>query len=68
MGYGSVSECLAAERPLVFVRRDHFNEEPFLRNLLEKCHGALEISTADLMSGNWASSLEEACEMEVTYT
>ena len=52
----------------MFVRRDHFNEEPFLRNLLEKCHGALEISKADLMSGNWASYLEEACEMEVTYT
>lgn len=30
-----VSECLAHKRPLVFVRRDFFNEEPFLRKKLE---------------------------------
>lgn len=67
VGYGSVSECLAAEKPLVFVRRDHFNEEPFLRQLLQECHGALEISKADLLSGNWSPYLEEACGMKVTY-
>jgi L-arabinokinase len=30
-----MSECLAHGRPLVFVRRDFFNEEPFLRKMLE---------------------------------
>lgn len=35
IGYGSVSECLAHRCPLIFVRRDFFNEEPFLRKLLE---------------------------------
>lgn len=67
VGYGSASECLAVERPLVFVRRDHFNEEPFLRRLLQDCNAALEISKADLVSGNWAPYLEEACNMKVTY-
>jgi L-arabinokinase len=67
VGYGSVSECLAVEKPLVFVRRDHFNEEPFLRTLLKQCNGAVEISKADLMSGNWAPYLEEACDLKVTY-
>jgi UDP-N-acetylglucosamine:LPS N-acetylglucosamine transferase len=35
IGYGTASEALACKLPLVFVRRDYFNEEPFLRNLLE---------------------------------
>lgn len=35
IGYGTVSEALAYKCPFVFVRRDYFNEEPFLRNMLE---------------------------------
>lgn len=35
IGYGTTSECLAHGVPLVFLRRDFFNEEPFLRKLLE---------------------------------
>jgi hypothetical protein len=30
-----VSEALAYKLPFVFVSRDYFNEEPFLRNMLE---------------------------------
>lgn len=37
IGYGTVSEALAFKLPFVFVRRDYFNEEPFLRNMLEVC-------------------------------
>lgn len=33
--YGTASECLAHGVPLAFLRRDYFNEEPFLRKLLE---------------------------------
>lgn len=35
IGYGTVSEALAYKLPFAFVRRDYFNEEPFLRNMLE---------------------------------
>lgn len=35
IGYGTVSEALAYKLPFIFVRRDYFNEEPFLRNMLE---------------------------------
>ena len=35
IGYGTASECLAHGVPLVFQRRDFFNEEAFLRKLLE---------------------------------
>lgn len=30
-----MSEALSYKIPFVFVRRDYFNEEPFLRNMLE---------------------------------
>jgi hypothetical protein len=39
IGYGTMSECLAHAKPLVFVRRDYFNEEPFLRKMLEARFG-----------------------------
>jgi hypothetical protein len=35
IGYGTVSEALAYKLPLIFVHRDHFSEEPFLRKMLE---------------------------------
>ena len=35
IGYGTTSEALAYKVPLIFVRRDYFNEEPFLRNMIE---------------------------------
>lgn len=43
IGYGTVSECLAHATPLVFVRRDYFNEEPFLRRLLQMHNAAVVI-------------------------
>ncbi|KAF9660616.1 hypothetical protein SADUNF_SadunfUnG0007900 [Salix dunnii] len=35
IGYGTVSEALAFRLPFVLVRREYFNEEPFLRNMPE---------------------------------
>lgn len=35
IGYGTVSEALAYKLRFIFVRRDYFNEEPFLRKMLE---------------------------------
>lgn len=35
IGYGTASEALAMKKPFVFVRRDFFSEEPFLRKMLE---------------------------------
>ncbi|OAY82449.1 L-arabinokinase [Ananas comosus] len=42
IGYGIVSEALAYKLPFVFVRRDYFNEEPFLRNMLEVASNILQ--------------------------
>ena len=51
IGYGTVSECLAHGKPLVFVRRDYFNEEPFLRRLLQMHGAAVEIRRRDFLEG-----------------
>ncbi len=67
IGYGTVSECLAHGKPLVFVRRDYFNEEPFLRRLLQIHHAAVEIRRRDFSEGNWAPFLIAASELEVTF-
>ena len=66
-GYGTTSECLAHNKPLVFVRRDHFNEEPFLRRLLEVHDAALEMSRHDFLTGNWGSHLEAALDCRPCY-
>ncbi len=67
IGYGTVSECLAHGKPLVFVRRDYFNEEPFLRRLLQIHNAAVEIRRRDFMDGNWAPFLTAAAELTITF-
>ena len=57
IGYGAVSECLTHRKPLVFVRRDFFNEEPFLRKQLEVHGMAVEINRRDFLHGNWTPFL-----------
>ena len=63
IGYGTTSECLAHSIPLVFTRRDFFNEEPFLRKLLEVHCAAVEIRRRDFLAGNWAPYLERALSL-----
>lgn len=60
IGYGTVSEALAYKLPFVFVRRDYFNEEPFLRNMLEYYQGGVEMIRRDLLTGHWTPYLERA--------
>lgn len=67
IGYGTVSECLAHSTPLVFVRRDYFNEEPFLRRLLQLHGAAVEIRRRDFLEGTWAPFLLHAAELNFTY-
>ena len=68
IGYGTASECLAHRRPLVFLRRDFFNEEPFLRKLLEVSGAAVEMKRRDFLAGNWGPYLERAQALRPSYT
>ncbi|XP_042452173.1 L-arabinokinase-like isoform X1 [Zingiber officinale] len=67
IGYGTVSEALAYKLPFVFVRRDYFNEEPFLRNMLEYYQGGVEMIRRDLLTGHWAPYLERALTLQPCY-
>ncbi|XP_026458266.1 L-arabinokinase-like [Papaver somniferum] len=67
IGYGTVSEALAYRLPFVFVRRDYFNEEPFLRNMLEYYQGGVEMIRRDLLTGHWAAYLERAISLKPCY-
>jgi L-arabinokinase len=67
IGYGTVSEALAYKLPFVFVRRDYFNEEPFLRNMLEFYQGGVEMIRRDLLTGHWQPYLERAISLKPCY-
>ncbi|KAK6927776.1 Galactokinase, N-terminal domain [Dillenia turbinata] len=67
IGYGTVSEALAFKLPFVFVRRDYFNEEPFLRNMLEYYQGGVEMIRRDLLTGHWKPYLERALSLKPCY-
>ncbi|GLT59584.1 hypothetical protein SLA2020_323960 [Shorea laevis] len=67
IGYGTVSEALAYKLPFVFVRRDYFNEEPFLRNMLEYFQGGVEMIRRDLLTGHWKPYLERAMSLKPCY-
>ncbi|GAB4816629.1 hypothetical protein N2152v2_003675 [Parachlorella kessleri] len=79
IGYGTASECLAHSVPLVFQRRDFFNEEAFLRKLLEASplslspwllqvhNAAVEMRRRDFVSGQWAPYLQRAKALKPCY-
>lgn len=67
IGYGTVSEALAYKTPFVFVRRDYFNEEPFLRNMLEYYQCGVEMIRRDLLMGHWKPYLERAVSLRPCY-
>jgi len=67
IGYGAVSECLAHGKPLIFVRRDYFNEEPFLRKLLEIHGAAVEMNRRTFLAGHWGAYLDRALALEPRY-
>ncbi|KAK2983390.1 hypothetical protein RJ640_016014 [Escallonia rubra] len=67
IGYGTVSEALAFKLPFVFVRRDYFNEEPFLRNMLEYYQCGVEMIRRDLLTGHWRPYLERAVSLKPCY-
>ncbi|KAF7097436.1 hypothetical protein CFC21_099253 [Triticum aestivum] len=67
IGYGTASEALAYKLPFVFVRRDYFNEEPFLRNLLEHHQSSIEMIRRDFLAGHWKPYLLRALTLQPSY-
>lgn len=47
--------------------RSHFNEEPFLRGLLQLHGAAVEMRRRDFLSGTWANQILQAAQLRPTY-
>ncbi|PFH53134.1 hypothetical protein AMATHDRAFT_73660 [Amanita thiersii Skay4041] len=63
LGYGTVSECVDACTPFVYVSRPLFIEEHGLRLLLEKEGVGVELSRASYEEGEWAKAISQAWEL-----
>ena len=57
IGYGTVSECIGMGKPLLYVSRTMFAEEPYLLRSMDELGVSHEISRIDFESGNWANAI-----------
>ena len=57
IGYGTVSEAMAYKLPFIFIRRDYFNEEPYLREMLEVQLDAYQICYSCSFHGTSSNQL-----------
>lgn len=60
LGYGTCSEAISSNRPLVFVHRTHFNEQAGLLRLMQESGCAVELSVENFRRGKWAEAILEA--------
>lgn len=60
LGYGTVSECVDACTPFVYVPRPLFVEEHGLRLLLQREGAGVELERVKYEVGEWAEAVEEA--------
>ncbi|KAI0787436.1 hypothetical protein C8Q74DRAFT_1251708 [Fomes fomentarius] len=60
LGYGTVSECVDACTPFVYVPRPLFVEEHGLRLLLQREGVGVELERVKYEVGEWAEAVEEA--------
>ncbi|KAJ6507778.1 hypothetical protein C8R47DRAFT_57548 [Mycena vitilis] len=60
LGYGTVSECVDACTPFVYVSRPLFIEEHGLRRLLDHDGVGVELSRESYEAGDWAGAIETA--------
>jgi hypothetical protein len=59
-GFGILSDCIANQKPIVYVPRDDFNEAYLLEAAIQKYTAYARIEAADLYAGRWLFSLEQA--------
>jgi len=63
LGYSTMAELLCCKRPCVYFSREHWLEERYLIDLLNKNGVVIPMPSEDFIEGKWASYLEEAIEM-----
>lgn len=62
LGYGTISESISHNVPLLYVPRSHWPEEPCLEVYLKQCNGGVKMPAEDFLSGNWRPYIEAAVE------
>ena len=62
-----MSECVGLQKPLVYVRRPMFAEEPGLLQYMHTKGVCVEISILDYEIGNWTAVIRNAHSTHVTF-
>lgn len=57
-GYSTIVEAVACSKPVVYVRRYNFADEPVLVEYAHRFGRAVELSAADFASGRWEDALD----------
>ncbi|MBC8278765.1 MAG: hypothetical protein H8E46_11080 [FCB group bacterium] len=61
-GYGIVTECIANDTAMVYVKRDDFAEYPVLAEAVEKHLSSSQISLKGLLGGKWKEAIGRALD------
>lgn len=64
-GYGIVSDCIGAGRPLVYTDRGDFPEYPVMVAEMARYLPAVHVTNADLRSGRLTEAIQEALSLPV---
>jgi hypothetical protein len=59
-GYGTVVEAVALQKPIVYVRRFNFADEPPLVDYLQRYGSSVELPIDDFTQGCWEPALRQA--------
>jgi L-arabinokinase len=62
-GFGILSDCVANQKPLVYVPRTDFREAQLLELSIQRHVSHARISQTDLYAGRWQQAMEEALAM-----
>jgi len=64
LGYGTASECLLTQTPLIYIERKDWPEERPLQSLMAAHGASINMPKAEFTAGNWHPYLEEAKKLK----
>ena len=62
-GYGTLVEAVALQRPIVYVRRFNFADEPSLVSYLHQYGRGVPLSLKDFTEGRWEAALKQVMSL-----
>jgi L-arabinokinase len=68
LGYGTCSECLTNNTPLIYLRRSNWPEEQSLERLMLDNNAAVVMPESDFIAGAWESYLNAALALQGSWT